>query len=208
MKEIGLTLKKMALSVSCLVLPLLSGFAQEEVVQVELLGNAPAENLIAAFDGPEADGVGWFREAGEWKDLGFSFRSPADSEFQKVTLRIQAVRGDFQQEARFRLDVYENVASGENPADGKLVYSGSGQLAVRQSDIEMYLSFTLGKPVPLISGNSYTVVLSWEEDAPVIVFQANPAYTEGFIWYRTEGTEGRLIHVTESVRPGVTHFIQ
>lgn len=204
----GLNIRKFVLGAIGVLFPLLFASAQEDSVKVELLGRAPIENLISSFDGTEADGMGWFREATEWKDIGFSFRSPTDGEFRKVSLRIQAVRGDFQQEARFRLEVYETTGLGENPADGKLVYSGTGQFALQQRDIEMYLTFELGKAIPLTSGNSYAVILSWEENAPVIVFQANPTYTEGFIWYRTEATEGRLTHVTEATRPGFTHFIQ
>ncbi len=209
MKESGLNVIVALRTFLILILSACPGYSQDDKVQVEIEGNPPSENLIAAFDGAEADGLGWFRDVSEWKDVGFSFRSPAGGTFQTVTLRIQAVRADFQQESRFSIEVYEtNGAGGENPLDGTLVYSGAGQLALQQKDIDMYLVFRLGKAVPLVAGNSYSVILKWEEIAPVVVLQANPSYTEGYIWLRTEGTDGKFVRVSESAQPGLTHFIQ
>jgi hypothetical protein len=191
----------------CLALLGTSLLAQDDSVQAQLQGDAPKENVITFFDGDAADGVGWHRDAEEWKDVGFSFKAPDDAEMRKVTLRMEAIRASFQKESRFRIEIFENATSGENPADGKRIYSGTGLLALQESDRGMYLSFALAEPVPLHSGDHYTVVLSWEEEAPVVVFQSNPSYNDGFIWLRSPATEGRLVHVSETVRPGFTHFI-
>jgi hypothetical protein len=182
--------------------------AQEGAVSVALQGDAPTDAVIASFDGPEADGMGWYRDVADWKDVGISFRATSDGELRKVTLRIQAIRSDFQQEAKFRVEVYENPGVGENPLDGKKLYSGEGRLAVQKSDTGMFLEFDLGQAVPLLTGNSYTIVLIWEEPATVIVFQANPAYTEGFCWFRNETTDGKFKPANDSSRPGLTYFIQ
>lgn len=191
-----------------ILLAVASAVAQEGTVSVVLEGDAPTEGVIASFDGPEADGMGWYRDVADWKDVGISFRATSDGELRKVTCRIQAVRSDFQQETKFRIEIYENPGIGENPLDGKKLYSGEGRLAVQKSDAGMYLAFDLGQGVPLLTGNSYTILFIWEEPATVIVFQANPAYTEGFSWFRNETTDGKFKPTNDSSRPGLTYFIQ
>jgi len=182
--------------------------AQEGGVNVALQGDAPTEGLIASFEGPEADGMGWYRDTEDWKDVGISFRATSDGELRKVTFRVQAVRSDFQQETKFRLEIYENPGIGEHPLDGRKLYSGEGRLAIQRSDAGMYLTFDLGQSVPLLTGNSYSILLIWEEPATVIVLQANPSYTEGFSWFRNETTEGKFKPANDSSRPGLTYFIQ
>ncbi len=201
--------KKLGCVVASLVLGCLApAIAQDGSVNVEIQGNAPTENLLAAFDGPEADGMGWYRDTADWKDIGISFRAPTDGHFQKITFRVEAVRADFQQETKFRVEVYENAAIGENPLDGKKVYTGTGQVAIRRNDVGMYLTFNLGQEVPMVSGNSYAVLLMWEEPASVVVLQANPSYTEGFCWYRNETTDGKFNPANDSSRPGLTYYLQ
>lgn len=195
---------------AALCLALLAGIevrAEEGAVMVELQGSAPTENILASFDGSDSDGMGWYRDTADWKDVGFSFACQTDGNFRKVTLRLEAVRTDFLEEAKFRLDIYENASGKENPLDGKLVYSGVGRLAIQRSDVGMYLTFDLGHEVPIVSGSSYSVILIWDEPATVVVLKANPNYAEGFSWFRNETTNGRFVPNNNSDRPGLTFYI-
>jgi len=194
---------------SCLILlASLSAHAEQGAVKVELQGSAPTDNVLSSFEGQDEDGMGWFRDASEWKDVGFSFVSHTDGHFRKVILRLQALHADFREETKFHLEIYENNSGKEYPLDGKKVYSGEGRFAIERSDVGMYLSFELGQEVPLVSGNAYTVMLIWDEPAPVVVLQANINYTEGFSWYRNETTDGKFLPNNSSDRPSLTFHIQ
>ncbi len=195
---------------TALLFTLLAGMtahAGEGTVGVKIEEAAPSENVLASFDGPESDGMGWYRDTADWKDVGLSFVCQTDGNFRKVTLRLEAMRADFLEEAKFRLEVYENASGKENPQDGRLVYSGVGRLAIQRSDVGMYLTFDLGHEVPIVSGNSYAVVLIWEEPATVVVLKANPNYAEGFSWFRNETTDGKFLPNNNSDRPGLTFYI-
>lgn len=186
--------------------------AEPGLVTVELNSAPPTEAVVFSFgDGEELgdDGWGWIGTEEEWRDMGMSFRSPADTTMQKITLHLQRVPMPFLASAKFNLRIYKTGAVGEKPDTGELVYEGKGELSPHANDRESYLTLILDQPVSLMSGAIYFFILSWEEAAPYqsLIFHVQTQYLDGGLWYQ-KGRDGELTYTGQTDRPGLEFYVQ
>lgn len=179
-------------------------------VSVEWNPSPPTEAVLFSFDGAdEGRGMGWPGLEEEWRDLGMSFRSPADSLMQKITLQLQKVSMPFMGDSKFNLRIYVTQALGEAPEAGELIYEGQGEIGPDENDQGQFLTLILDQPVDLLSGGLYSFVLSWEDAAPyqLLIFNVRRDYLDGQMWIR-QGRDGEFTNVGQADRPGITFYVQ
>lgn len=198
-------------AVTLLAASLLSVFADTRKIETDLSEAPPAENVLFSFEAEESpDGWGWVGLEGEWRDIGMSFRAPTDGNIQKITLRIQKVPLNFPDRSEFHLRIFETSEPGQPPSSGELVYAGKGEMMLMQTEMNSYLTFTLGENVPMKTGAIYTFVLSWEKAAShqMVIFSNNLDYQNGQTWYRDQKNGNDWKSLTQSDRPGLLFYIQ
>lgn len=205
-------LKCFGLAIAVSTAPFLLFGAEADRITVTLDPSPPFENVLISFSGMESpDGWGWSGTKDEWRDVGMSFRCPEDSRIERITLSIQKIPVDFLGKSRFLLRIYKTPQMGVTPESGELVYSGRGELELVRGDGGAYITLTLGADLPVDSGEVYTFLLSWEDEAPfhLVVFNNNTGYTDGQVWYRNGRGGGELEHLSRQTdQPGLVFYVQ
>jgi len=179
-------------------------------VQVEMLDAPPASSILYSFDGDDQPGGwGWIGTSSAWRDVGVSFQSPSDSKITAITLKVNMVKIQFVDQAKFSLSIYETRNLGEVPDLSAPIHVGKGEILLNKGDDEYYVRFAFDQPVPVQEGAVYTFLLSWDDAAAyqIVAFRTCLSYEGGRMWYR-DGREGKLKHLTQSDRPGLTFFVE
>lgn len=179
-------------------------------VQVDVLDAPPTSSILCAFEGDDQPNKwGWIGTSSAWRDVGMSFQSPSDSNITAITLKVNMVKIQFVDQAKFSLGIYETRNLGEVPDLSSPIHVGKGEILLNKGDDEYYVRFVFDRPVRVQEGAVYTFLLSWDDAAAyqIVAFETCLSSEGGRMWYRDE-REGKLKHLTQSDRPGLTFFVE
>jgi len=159
------------------------------ISQSQTLPSPPAD-LIISQGTPATGSYAWNGlPSPNRRDLGQSFKAPADMALKDLTLNFYAF-GNKAPGASFTLKIYETDNRADNPATGQVVFSDAGTLP---SDLAVgYVTFDLGSAVDLTAGKYYTFIFSFNqmianEAVNFGVSQSTPSF-DGLRWESADGT--------------------